>query len=305
VNRRGAGLLVSICFASTVCHGQGLAPRAYTITPTGSNAITLTEIFNDGSVVFDGAIPISGAGAQINIPTLSYYHALDFFGRSANITVSLPYGVGNLSGKLVGVPESIYRSGLADSEYRFSVNLMGAPAMPIEEFRSWRQKTLIGASLTVVAPTGQYDPAKLINEGSNRWAFKPEIGLSKRRNRWVLDAYGAVWFFTANSRYYTGHLIQTEQSVGAVEMHLSYDVKPRLWFSLDGNFWYGGATSLNGVENSANIQRNSREGVTASIPISKHQSLKFSYSAGTYVRFGGDFQSISVAWQYGWVPQPR
>jgi hypothetical protein len=120
-----------------------------------------------------------------------------------------------------------------------------------EEFRSWRQKTLIGTSLTVVAPTGQYDPTRLINQGSNRWAFRPELGLSQRWGHWILDAYGGVWFFTTNPEYfshnpsYPGTRTQSEAPVGAFEGHLSYDIKNNRRFrvSLDGNFWVGGRTS--------------------------------------------------------------
>jgi len=108
------------------------------------------------------------------------------------------------------------------------MNLMGGPAMRIDQFRSWRQKTVVGASLTVVAPTGQYDPARLIKQGSNRWDFKPEIGLCQRWRQWILDAYGALWLTPATRNYFTGDLVQTQLPIGAMEMHLSYDVKPRL-----------------------------------------------------------------------------
>jgi hypothetical protein len=144
----------------------------------------------------------------------------------------------------------------------------------------------------------------LVNQGSNRWAFKPELGLSRRWSRWILDAYGGTWFFTANSRFFPTS-VRTENPIGIVETHLSYDLKPRFWFSVDGNFWYGGSTALNGLENPRTWQRSSRVGVTSSIPFSKHQSLKFSYSAGAHVRFGGDYQNVLVGWQYAWVGEPK
>jgi hypothetical protein len=179
--------------------------------------------------------------------------------------------------------------------------------MQAREYAKWNQKTLLGVSLKVVAPTGQYDPNKLINWGSNRWAFKPEFGYSRRRGHVVIDAYGGVWLYTANQRYYspTGPQPQSEKPIGSFEGHLSYDLKPRLWFSLDGNFWFGGITSLSGIENLATRQTSSRIGVTASLPLTKHQSLKFSYANGTYVRFGGNYQSVSAAWQYSWLGHPR
>jgi hypothetical protein len=198
-----------------------------------------------------------------------------------------------------------------DSAYRFSVNLKGGPALPLNEFVKWRQKMLIGVSLKVIAPTGQYDPTKLINLGTNRWAFKPEIGYSQRWGHWVVDAYGAVWFYTTNpeffshNQYFSGTQTQSENPVGVFEGHLSYDFKPRLWVSLDGNFWYGGETSLNGVSNPKTVERNSRIGATAAIPISKHQSIKISYNNGAYISYGGNYQNISLAWQYSWVGWPK
>jgi hypothetical protein len=234
------------------------------------------------------------------------------FGRSANIVASLPYGVGTFRGTAFGAEQHLYRSGLLDSAFRFSVNLKGGPAMPPQKFAKWKQRVLLGASLKVVAPTGQYDPTKLINWGANRWAFKPEFGYSERwGGKWVLDGYFGVWFFTTNqdfwSRniYYAGTRSQSQNPIGALEGHLSYDFKPRLWASLDGNFWFGGSTSVNGVQNPFTRAANSRIGGTVAVPITKHQSLKFSYSDGTYIRFGGNYQNVSAAWQYSWLGRPN
>jgi hypothetical protein len=127
----------------------------------------------------------------------------------------------------------------------------------------------------------------------------------------VLDAYGGIWLFTTNSEffsrntYFPGTRTLSQKPVASFEGHLSYDVKPLLWVSLDGNFWYGGRTSLDGVENPQTLQKNSRVGVTASVPVSKHQSLKVSYSRGAFVTIGGDFQNVSVAWQYSWLGRPN
>jgi len=247
------------------------------------------------------------------VPIFSYYYAFSLFGRSANVVASLPYAVGNFQGTVTGAEKHLYRSGLLDSVYRISVNLKGGPAMPPQKFMKWKQKLLLGASLKVVAPTGQYDPTKLINWGTNRWSFKPEFGYSQRwSGKWILDAYFGVWFFTTNPEffsrnvYYAGTRNQSQEPIGAVEAHLSYDFKKeRLWASLDGNFWFGGKTSINGVQNPVTEESNSRVGGTVSVPITKHQSLKFSYSNGTYIRFGGNYQSVSAAWQYSWLGKPN
>jgi hypothetical protein len=190
------------------------------------------------------------------------------------------------------------------------VNLVGGPAMNMDEFRKWRQKTIVGISLRLVPKTGQYDPTKLINFGANRWAFKPELGLSRRWGHWILDAYGGAWLYTTNPEFFShnqfspGTNTQTQSPIGSFEGHLSYDFKPRLWVSLDANYWFGGTTSLNGVENFTTLQKNSRVGATAAIPLSRHQSIKLSYSNGAYIRYGGNYQNVSVAWQYSWLRRP-
>jgi hypothetical protein len=291
--------------------GQDLAPRAYVITPVHWNAVTVTYGYYTGALEFDGAIPITGAVAHISVPTLTYYHSMRFFGRSANVLASLPYGVGNLYGDVQGAEGHLYRSGLLDSVYRFSVNLKGGPALSPLEFRKWHQKMLIGASLKITAPTGQYDPTKLINLGNNRWAFKPEIGYSERWGHWVVDGYAGAWFFTTNPEFFShnqynpGTIEQSESPIVAFEGHLSYDIRERFWLSVDGNYWHGGETTLNGVTNPVTLQKSSRVGATASIPITKHQSLKVSYSNGAYISYGGDYQNISVAWQYSWLGRPN
>lgn len=291
---------------------QDLAPRAYVITPIHSNAVTLAYSFYDGSINYNGVLPATGATGKYGVPILSYYHGFSFFGRSANVVASLPYAEGNFKGTVFGAEVNLHRSGLLDSVYRFSVNLKGGPAMTPKEFVKWKQKVLLGASIKVSAPTGQYDPTKLINWGANRWGFKPEFAYSQRFKRnLVADGYFGAWFFTTNNdfwsrnAFYPGTRSQSQKPVGALEGHLSYDFKPRCWASLDGNFWFGGATTLNGVPQSLSTQRNSRLGGTVALPISKHQSLKFSYSSGTYIRFGGNYQNVSAAWQYSWLGHPK
>jgi len=266
-------LAAAVLCSARLAGAQELNPRAYLITPVGTNVVNLGYSHLEGDLDLSGATPITDAHASADLTALGLYRGLDFFGRSAN--------------------------------------LLGGPAMEPQEFLKWQQHMLLGVSLKVVAPTGQYDPTALINLGTNRWSFKPEIGYSQRWDHWVLDAYAAVWFFTENpeffshNQYFAGTRSKTQSPVTAFEAHLSYDVRPRLWVSLDANFWSGGETSVNGVANPGTYQRNSRVGVTASIPISARNSIKLSYNDGAYIRYGGNYRSISASWQYGWVGWPQ
>src|SRR6476660_3432973 len=297
--------------SAPICFTQDLAPRAYIITPVHSNAVTLSYSFFDGSLTFDGMVPITGATARFNVSVFNYSHSLNFFGRSANLLLSLPYGVGNFRGNVVDAEVLAYRSGFLPASLRFSVNIKGGPAMNALEFSKWNQKTILGVSLRVVPLTGQYDPTKLINLGTNRWAFKPELGYSRRWGHWLLDGYGGAWFYTTNPEFFShnqfspGTNTQSQSPIGSFEGHVSYDFKPRLWVSFDGNYWFGGRKSLNGVQSPATLQRNSRIGFPASIPLTSHQSVKLSYNNGAYIKYGGNFQNISIAWQYYWLGRPN
>ena len=311
-----AAILIStfwlgMVLGAPMASAQDLTPRAYVVTPLRSNAVFVTDVYNQGDLNFEGTVPIEDATGRINGVALGYYRALGVLGRSANVSVVLPYGSGTFDGLVLGSPFTTHRSGLFDIPIRFAVNLLGGPALEPAEWVRWRQTTLLGASLKLVIPVGQYDPTKLINLGSNRWGFKPELALSHRHGHWIVDAYGAVWLFTKNpeffshNAYYAGTRAQTQDPIGIVEMHLSYDVRPRLWVSLDGNFWYGGKTAVSSVENPNTLQKSSRVGVTASVPLTQRQSVKLGFADGAYARFGGDYTIFSAAWQYSWVGRRR
>ena len=303
-------LLVALLCAARGVPAQELNPRAYLITPVGTNALNLAYSHLEGNPDLSGAAPITDAHGRIDLAALGYYRALDFFGRSANLAVAIPYAVADFSGTVAEAPRHATRSGFLDSSLRLAVNLIGGPALQPREFVSWRQQILLGVSLKIVAPTGQYEPTELVNLGTNRWAFKPEVGYSQRWDHWVLDGYAAVWFFTTNPEFFShnqfvpGVQSKAQSPVAAFETHLSYDVRPRLWISLDANFWSGGEARVNGVANRGTYQRNSRVGLTASIPISARNSIKLSFSDGAYVQYGGNYRAISASWQYGWVGAP-
>jgi hypothetical protein len=279
---------------------QDLTPRAYVITPVRSNAAIFSYAYNRGEVLLDPTVPIEDLNARLHVPILGFYHSFNFFSRSANVAVAVPYGYGSFRGRVLGDDASITRSGLADSRIRVSVNLLGGPAMTVPEFIKHRERLVIGTSVTVVVPVGQYDPARLINPGANRWAAKPEIGVSRRMGRWALEGYAGMWMFDTNSKFYPGTRVREQKVMPSLEFHLDYYLRPRMWISFDSNFWGRGSTVLNGIENSDGA-RNSRVGGTFALPVTRRHSLKFSASRGAVVRVGGNFSTVAVGWQYSWV----
>jgi len=304
---RSTWLAACAMLMPALCAAQDLTPRAYFPAPVSANTINLTYAFSTGELEFDPTLPITDSTGTIHAPVLSVYHSFNLLGRSASITGALPFAVGNLRGTVGGEQRSLTRRGMADSVARLAVNVLGGPALSLADFvKTPLSRNLLGASLKVVAPSGQYDSAQLINIGANRWAFKPEVGYTGRAGKFVLDAFAGVWWFTANESFLVSATepngaTRTQDPIAAFEGHVSYDVKPRLWISVDINYWRGGRTSVNDVEGSQTLQANSRFGVTGSVPISRRHSLKVSYSDGVVIRLGGNFRVLSAGWQYGWV----
>ena len=298
---------ILLCLAPRTGAAQDLTPRAYFPAPETSNVVILTYAVSKGELVFDPTLPITDATGTIHTPVVSVYHAFGVFGRSASITGSLPFAIGNISGDVAGESRGVTRRGIADSSVRLAVNLLGGPSLSAAEFaKTPIARSLLGASVKVVVPTGQYDPARLINIGANRWAFKPELGYTGRTGRFVIDTFAGVWLFTKNGSFGVSSaapsgVTRTQAPIAAFELHVSYDVKPRLWLSGDINYWRGGRISVNGVESSQTLQANSRFGVTGSVPLTRRQSIKISYSDGVIVRVGGNFKVLSMGYQYGWI----
>jgi outer membrane putative beta-barrel porin/alpha-amylase len=276
---------------------QELEPRAYSISPKGANFAVVGFSRSAGDLNFDPSLPIEDAKSVLHGTFLAYGRAMDFFGRSANVAVTLPYIWGDVEGKVDGNPQQARRSGMANPAVRYSVNLYGAPAMDLEQFARFRQNTNLGVSIVVVPPLGQYDPARFVNIGTNRWGVKPEIGISQRFRRWYFDLYLGAWFFSENDSY-VGR-VRKQDPIASAQIHVSYNFKRRLWAAFDANYYTGGRTSIDGVAR-ADLQRNSRIGGTISIPLTKRQSLKFSGSSGAVTNIGANFISIGASFQYLW-----
>jgi hypothetical protein len=178
------------------------------------------------------------------------------------------------------VTQSVRRSGFGDPQLRFAVNLIGGPALTPQQFRTRTPQTTLGASLTVLCPYGEYLPSKLINIGTNRWAFKPELGLSHPAGKWSFELYAGVWFFTDNTDFFGGH-VRTQNPLASYQTHVIYNVNPRTWAAFDFTYYSGGQTTLDG-ERKDDRQNNTRGGLTFAVPITPHQSIKASWANGAH-----------------------
>ena len=278
---------------------QELEPKAYSASPVGATFFVSSVARSTGSVVLDPSIPLTDVDATINAAFFGVGTTFDMFGKLALVSAAVPYAWGEVSGRVFEEARTVTRAGLADTRVRLSVNLRGNDAMHLGEFVKAPRKAIVGTSLTMLVPTGEYDRTKLINLGNNRWAFKPEVGLAVPIGRWDIDAYAGVWLFTDNDDFFPGGLQRTQDPILAVQAHVSYTFKPRLWLAVDSTWYSGGKAQVAGGEPGAAVN-NSRLGATLSIPAGRRQSFKVAYSNGVAVRTGTDFSTVAVGWQWLW-----
>ena len=239
------------------------------------------------------ALPVEEGKATINASAVGYTRSPEALaGRFSTVGVLVPIFNGSVEGLLAGKFESRTRHGVGDVLMRFAVNLAGAPAMTPKQFAGYRQTTIVGFSVVVVAPTGQYDPSRIINLGANRWAFNPEVGFSRRRGHWTVEADAGGAFFMDNSNFNNG-ATREQAPIAAIQGHLTFTVRQGLWVAADGNFWRGGRTTVNGVDSTVE-QSNSRVGFTVALPI-KTRQIRIACAFGAYTRIGGDFTSTRSA----------
>ena len=293
---RALGLALALW--ATAGLAQELEPRAYSNAPVGTNFAVASYTRLSGPVLLDPALAAVDIDARIDGYTLSYARFLSLLGRSTNIALALPYIQGDLSGRVFDAPAAVHRAGWGDLRLRAAINLLGHPALTPGEFARRAETPSAGASLSVIAPSGQYVPSRFINIGANRWAFKPEAGVSWPLGSWFAEAAAGIWFFTDNDAFFGGQR-RSQEPLAVYQLHAGYTFKPGLWVAADDGTYVGGRTALDGVEKD-DAQQKSRVGLALSVPVARGWSAKLGYSKGTVVRVGGDYRIATLAVQYRW-----
>ena len=285
----GALCFFSLLLLACACaSAQEMEAQSYSDKPAHINFVATGYVRSDGSVLFDTSAPISDVQARIDSLSAVYGGTTTVFGHTGSYAFVAPYVWADVSGNVGETSRTAVRSGPADLRMRIAMNLLGEQSRP-----------LVGASLAIIAPTGQYESSRLINIGSNRWSFKPEIGLALPRGRWLFEASLGAWFYTDNDAFFGGRR-REQESIASVQAHVSYSFRPGWWIAGSSTYYRGGRSTVGGIEND-DVQGNSRVGAVLSAPLSAHQSIKLAWSSGVSTRFGGDFDTWGVFWQYAWL----
>jgi hypothetical protein len=294
--RRLAPATAVVLLLAETAGAQEIDPRAFAPAPVGTTIVLAGVGGSKGGILFDPSVGVADVEADLHIATTGLGYTFGLAGRQVRALAVFPIAWGSIEGAVQGQPERQNLRGLADPRIRLSLGLRGAPALKAAEFARAPRGTAIGTSVTIMPPVGQYSSAQLVNLGYNRWAFKPEIGVTHPIGPWTVEGAAGLWLFTANRAYYPGRLQKKQEPLVSIQGHVSYAFGNRIWIGVAGTWFAGGETRVEGVA-SPDEQRNTRLGGTISIPLGKWQSMKIVYSSGASTRRGTDFDSFSVNWQ--------
>jgi len=286
-------------FASTPARAQQIEPRAFSNAPTGVNFLLLGYGHAEGSVVVDESLPLKDADLNVNVTALAYARSLAIYGLHGQVNMVLPYAWLSGTAQAFGQPVSREVDGFGDLSARFAVNFVGAPALTLKDFMSYRQKTIVGASVNLSVPTGQYESGKLVNISANRWLIRPEIGASHVEGSLTFELAAAASFFGDNDDFYPGGKKREQDPVYSVLGGVVWSLPHGMWTALHGTYFAGGRSTIDGVK-SDDRQGNTRAGLTITFPAARQYSVKLFAGTGVSTRTGGDYDLYSVTLQYRW-----
>lgn len=298
INHTTLVVTISLFCVVQIAHAAEIEPRAFSNAPVGINFLIAGYVYSEGGLSTVASSPIEDAQLEMDTEVFAYARTLDVWGKSGKFDVILPYS--HLSGTAKNAGRQVERniSGLNDPLFRFSYNFYGAPAMSLKEFFHYQQDLIIGGSIQISPPLGQYDSDKLVNLGANRWFVKPVLGVSKEFGPWTLEVSAGAFLFTDNDDYFKGNTLE-QAPLYTSQLHVTYNFGQGVWAAISGTYDYGGHTTINGVEKD-DRQSNLRLGATLALPINKNNSIKLYASSGVATRIGNDYDLLGAAWQYRW-----
>jgi hypothetical protein len=301
LNRRllCAGCALAILHRPEQAAAQFTDPHTYDNVPVGVNQLETDYAFVHGNASVDPSLIVAGANLDVNVGTIDYTRYFDLFHRLAWVEAALP--IAHLSGAISGTSIQGSSAGAGDSAYTLAMLVKGGPALRAAHFDSYTPTTIVGVSVAFTAPTGLYNPDKILNLGSDRWSFKPEIALSHPfgpEQKWQLDAYANGYFYTDNTAY-RGREILRQQPLTGLEGHVSYSFNDSLWISSDTRYSFRGATVIDGVAQN-NAQQNLIVGSEMNVSINSRHSLLLEFAKAVIHHNSPAVVGLAVKYDYTW-----
>jgi hypothetical protein len=289
-----------LLLVATQSGAQELEPRRWSHLPTGINFAAAGYAYTDGNIFLDPALLVEDAQAEIHTLALGYVRTFGLLGSSARVDFKLPVSDGYWEGLIDNEFASTDRQGIGDPKIRFAINLYGSPAQTVSEFRPDQSSTVAGAALEVTIPAGQYYADRIVNLGSNRWVYRPHIGVVHTSGKWSYEATVSAWIFGENEDYQAPGRELQQDNLYALQLHLIHTFRPGLWASLSSAYGTGAAATVDGVKN-PNEQGNFLWAASVGLPINRRQGIKLAYQRGSTTQATGvDYDRYILAYSLMW-----
>ena len=288
-----AGILLGALYACPILaflvgprpvQAQGEGPRAFELAPAGSQAINVYGIFGRGNESFDPGSVIPQLDVNVNGSIIEYLHGFALAGRAGSVVLSLPVGDAVASVQTIANGVRTYtRSGVGDLQLAGIFGLLGAPALEQKDYEAYRPGFAVNLLTRLYLPTGSYDRTAPVNLGDNRRAVQLGLPLAYYLGDSLLDRglttfelVPSVTWYGANNEPARG-TYSSQAPLLQLEGHITRNLNPVLWISLDTVFLRGAETTTDGVGNH-NEQRSFALGISASIAASDAVAVTLSYT---------------------------
>lgn len=273
-------------FSQANVQAQEIEARQYSNAPIGINFVT-------------GGIAQAKSGSyRLTTEAVNLTRIIDVFGQSGRVSLLLPYAQLTGSGNMGSQSMNASAEGLSDPVIKVSANLYGAPALSLDEFKSYQQDLIIGTSLAASIPWGKYNSDQMLNVGANRSVIQPGIGASQAIGPWRLELAVMATIYTSNANFLGGNTL-SQNPMYSTETHVIYYFQNTAWISADATYFTGGQKFVNGSAISGS-QENWRFGSTFSYPINKQNSIRLTGSKGVYSNTNTSYDAVGVSWQFRW-----
>lgn len=293
-----------IAVASIRCDAQRLEPLRWAHLPMGVNVAGGGYSYTNGEVFFDPVLRLKDVEFDLHAAAFKYVRTFEFFGKSARIDFLQGYADAKWTGLVDGAPDSTQFSGLTDTNLRFAMQFFGAPPLKGKEFADYRAavaecETVLGVGLTIQLPTGGYEGPRLLNLGTNRYTFRPRVGVVHRRGNWSMELNATVWLFTDDNDFLGGSNLGTDPHY-ALEGHFVYTFRPGLWLSAGLGYGFGSESTLDG-EKLDDERRNLAYGVSLGFPIKRKWSVNVTYiGVRAQEPVGSDSDTVAIGISVLW-----
>jgi hypothetical protein len=305
-------IVAAMLVTAALCPWKALAQvpaRFYWKSLSGANGVPLVVNSLSGNAnPFDPAHGVTaGADLDATLILAGYARTFSLLDRAAMAAILVP--MGRISGE-VTVAGSTYgqpASGFGDPMIELDVNVLGPRAQKtIPDALRYEPGFSVDVLADLAVPIGEYDDGQPLNLGQNRWYGRVAVPIIWQLGAWVpgrrttVELLPAVWLFGTNDDY-VGHELKTDPMF-QVDAHLTRDFTEHFWAALDGAWYYGGTSSIDGVEGEE--LDNLGVGLTLGYGIGDNLNLTVGYKSTVGDDEPEDLRmnGFMVSLVYGWHP---